>query len=135
MDFIENVISKAVSVVWGPITIILLLGAGIYLSLGTRFVQFRKIKDAIKSLFTKDSDGEGDMTPFQALMTSLAATIGIGNIVGVASAISMGGPGAVFWMWVSGAFGGATKFSEVLLAVKFRITNENGEKSGVLCTI
>lgn len=130
MDFIENVISKAVSVVWGPITIILLLGAGIYLSLGTRFVQFRKIKDAIKSLFTKDSDGEGDMTPFQALMTSLAATIGIGNIVGVASAISMGGPGAVFWMWVSGAFGGATKFSEVLLAVKFRITNENGEKSG-----
>lgn len=130
MDFIENVISEAASIAWGPVTIILLLGTGIYLSLGTRFVQFRKIKEALYSLFAKGDGAEGDITPFQALMTSLAATIGIGNIVGVASAISVGGPGAVFWMWISGAFGGATKFAEVLLAVKFRITNEDGEKSG-----
>ncbi|HHV46725.1 MAG TPA: sodium:alanine symporter family protein [Tissierellia bacterium] len=130
MDFLENLVSKAAAAVWGPATIIILLGTGVYLSLGTRFVQFRKIKEAIISLFAGDGDSEGDITPFQALMTSLAATIGIGNIVGVASAISVGGPGAVFWMWVSGAFGGATKFAEVLLALKFRITNEDGEKSG-----
>lgn len=108
----------------------MLLGTGIYLSFGTRFVQIRKIKEAFQSLFSNDSGGEGDLTPFQALMTSLAATIGIGNIVGVASAIAVGGPGAVFWMWVSGIFGGATKFAEVLLAMRFRITNEEGEKSG-----
>src|SRR5699024_10890740 len=94
------------------------------------FVQFRKLGDAIRSLFSKGDGSDGDITPFQALMTSMAATIGIGNIVGVAAAITTGGPGAMFWMWVSGAFGGATKFSEVVLSVKYRITNENGEKSG-----
>ncbi len=130
MDFIEGIISKAVSIVWGPATILLLLGTGIFLSFGTRFVQIRGIKEAIQSVFKKDSGGEGDLTPFQALMTSLAATIGIGNIVGVASAIAVGGPGAVFWMWVSGIFGGATKFAEVVLAMRFRTTNENGEISG-----
>lgn len=130
METFQNLISKAASLAWGPVTIVLLLGTGIYLSLGTRFIQFRKIGEAIRSLFSKGDGAEGDITPFQALMTSMAATIGIGNIVGVAAAISAGGPGAIFWMWVSGAFGGATKFAEVLLAVKFRITNENGEKSG-----
>lgn len=130
MDFMNGIIASAAEMAWGPVTIVLLLGAGIYLSFGTKFVQFRKIKDAVKALFTTDDDAEGDITPFQALMTSLAATIGIGNIVGVASAISVGGPGAVFWMWVSGLFGGATKYGEVVLAVKYRETNENGEKSG-----
>lgn len=130
MDFFENVISKAASIAWGPVTIILLLGTGIFLSFGTKFIQFRKMGLAIKSLFSKGDEAEGDITPFQALMTSMAATIGTGNIVGVSSAIAYGGPGAVFWMWISGAFGGATKFAEALLAVKFRITNEAGEKSG-----
>ena len=130
METFENVVSKVASVIWGPATIIILLGAGIYLSFGTRFVQFRKLGDAVKSLFTKGDDADGDITPFQALMTSLAATIGIGNIVGVAAAITTGGPGAMLWMWVSGAFGGATKFSEVVLSMKYRVTNEKGEKSG-----
>lgn len=85
---------------------------------------------AIKSLFVKNEASDGDISSFQALSTSLAATIGTGNIVGVASAIAMGGPGAVFWMWISGAIGGATKYAEALLAIKYRITNENGEKSG-----
>lgn len=130
MDFFNDIVTKAASIVWGPVTIVLLLGTGIFLSFGTIFVQFRKMKEAILSLFSKASEGEGDITPFQALMTSLAATIGIGNIVGVASAIALGGPGSVFWMWVSGIFGGATKFAEVVLAMRFRVTNEDGEKSG-----
>ena len=130
MELYQGLISKAASIAWGPITIVLLLGTGIYLSFGTRFIQFRKMGEAVRSLFSTGDGAEGDITPFQALMTSMAATIGIGNIIGVASAISVGGPGAIFWMWVSGAFGGATKFAEVLLAVRFRITNEKGEKSG-----
>jgi len=115
---------------WGPIMIVFLCGTGIILSIGTKFVQFRKLGLAFKLMFSKDVKGEGDITPFQALMTSLAATIGTGNIAGVASAIATGGPGAVFWMWVTAAFGGASKYGEALLAIKYRITNENGEKSG-----
>ena len=130
MSFFQSFISKAAEVVWGPAIVALLVGTGIYLSFGTKFIQFRKMKFAIKSLFSKKDAGDGDITPFQALMTSMAATIGTGNIVGVASAITFGGPGAVFWMWVSGAFGGATKFAEAFLAIKYRITNEDGEKSG-----
>ena len=130
MNFFQSFISKAAEVVWGPATVALLVGTGIYLSFGTKFIQFRKMKSAIKSLFSKEDVGDGDITPFQALMTSMAATIGTGNIVGVASAITFGGPGAVFWMWISGAFGGATKFAEAFLAIKYRITNEDGEKSG-----
>ena len=129
MDLFELIVSKAAEIAWGPVTIVLLVGTGIYLSFGTRFVQFRKMGVAFKSLFKK-GEGDGDITPFQALMTSLAATIGTGNIAGVASAIAYGGPGAVFWMWVSGAVGGATKYSEALLAIKYRVTNEKGEKSG-----
>lgn len=130
MDFFAQFFSKGAKIVWGPVTVALLVGTGIYLSFGTKFVQFRKMGYAIKSLFTKNSDDDGDISSFQALMTSLAATIGTGNIVGVSSAIAMGGPGAVFWMWISGAVGGATKFAEALLAIKYRTTNENGEKSG-----
>ncbi|MBW4828144.1 MAG: alanine:cation symporter family protein [Clostridiaceae bacterium] len=130
MNFFQSFISKAAEVVWGPATVALLVGTGIYLSFGTKFIQFRKMKFATKSLFSKEDVGDGDITPFQALMTSMAATIGTGNIVGVASAITFGGPGAVFWMWISGAFGGATKFAEAFLAIKYRITNEDGEKSG-----
>ncbi len=130
METFQSLVDKGAELAWGPLTIILLVGTGLYLSIGTRFVQFRKISTAVKSLFHKNDDQEGDISSFQALMTSLAATIGTGNIVGVSSAIMLGGPGSVFWMWVSGAIGGATRFAEALLAVKYRVTNENGEKSG-----
>lgn len=130
MVFFNALIKRIGDFAWGPIMIVLLVGTGIVLSLGTKFIQFRKLGLAFKLLFSKEQKGDGDITPFQALMTSLAATIGTGNIVGVASAIVSGGPGAVFWMWITAAFGGATKYGEALLAIKYRITNENGEKSG-----
>lgn len=115
---------------WGPVMIVLLVGTGVVLSLGTRFIQFRKLLFGFRILVSRDTAGDGDITPFQALMTSLAATVGIGNIAGVASAIASGGPGAVFWMWITAAVGGATKYAEALLAIKYRITNEKGEQSG-----
>ncbi|HLR34799.1 MAG TPA: sodium:alanine symporter family protein [Tissierellales bacterium] len=130
MEAFQQFVGKAADVVWGPITIILLVGTGLYLSLGTRFIQFREMKNSIKLMFQENEGAEGDITPFQALSTSMAATVGTGNIVGVSSAIVSGGPGAVFWMWVSGAVGGATKYAEALLAVKYRETNEKGEKIG-----
>jgi len=130
MELLNALVGKVGSFAWGPIMIVLLVGTGVILTLATRVVQFRKLFFAFKLLFSKDHQGEGDITPFQALMTSLSATIGTGNIAGVATAIAAGGPGAVFWMWVTGAFGGAVKFGEAVLAVKYRITNENGEQSG-----
>ncbi|MCT4606347.1 MAG: sodium:alanine symporter family protein [Marinisporobacter sp.] len=130
MDSLTNLIGVIGSFAWGPIMIVFLVGTGLILTLGTRVVQFRKLGYAFKLLFSKSETSDGDITPFQALMTSLAATIGTGNIAGVATAIAVGGPGSVFWMWVTAAVGGATKFGEALLAIKYRITNENGEKSG-----
>jgi AGCS family alanine or glycine:cation symporter len=130
MEFLNSLVGQIGSFAWGPIMIVFLVGTGIILTLMTRVVQFRKLFHAFKLLFSKDHAGEGDITPFQALMTSLSATIGTGNIAGVATAIAAGGPGAVFWMWVTGAFGGAVKFAEAVLAVRYRITNEKGEQSG-----
>lgn len=130
MDGLNSIISQINGFAWGGIMIFFLVGTGVVLSFGTRMVQFRKLGYAFKLLFSKEHIGEGDITPFQALMTSLAATIGTGNIAGVAGAIAAGGPGAVFWMWVTAAFGGATKYGEALLAIKYRTTNEIGEKSG-----
>ncbi|MCG8637363.1 MAG: sodium:alanine symporter family protein [Desulfobacterales bacterium] len=130
MEVLNLVVAKVGGFAWGPIMIFFLVGTGVYLTFGTRVVQFRKLIYAFQLLFSKDHKGDGDITPFQALMTSLSATIGTGNIAGVATAIAAGGPGAVFWMWVTGAFGGAVKFGEAVLAVKYRITNENGEQSG-----
>ncbi|QXM05918.1 alanine/glycine:cation symporter family protein [Crassaminicella indica] len=130
MSSISNLIGAIGNFAWGPIMIVFLVGTGLILTLGTRIVQFRKLGYAFKLLFSKTETTDGDITPFQALMTSLAATIGTGNIAGVATAISIGGPGSVFWMWITAAVGGATKFGEALLAIKYRITNENGEKSG-----
>ncbi|MCG8541626.1 MAG: sodium:alanine symporter family protein [Clostridia bacterium] len=130
MEALNALISKINSFAWGGLMIFFLVGTGFILTMGTRIVQFRKLGYAFKLLFSKEHQGEGDITPFQALMTSLAATIGTGNIAGVAGAIAAGGPGAVFWMWVTAAFGGATKYAEALLAIKYRITNEKGEKSG-----
>jgi len=130
MDMLNSIVDAINGFAWGGFMIICLVGTGLILTLGTKAIQFRKLGYAFKLLFSKDHVGDGDITPFQALMTSLAATIGTGNIAGVAGAIAMGGPGAVFWMWVTAAVGGATKYGEALLAIKYRTTNEDGQKSG-----
>jgi AGCS family alanine or glycine:cation symporter len=118
--------------VWGVPLILLLVGTGVYLTLLLRGLQFRKLSHALHlALFQRTEEGaEGDISHFQALMTALAATVGTGNIVGVATAISAGGPGALFWMWVTGLVGMATKYSEAVLGVRFRETDSRGEKCG-----
>ncbi|MGI6065291.1 MAG: alanine/glycine:cation symporter family protein [Bacillota bacterium] len=118
--------------VWGVPLLVLLVGTGLFLTLRLRFLSFRKLPLALKMVFTRsESKGEaGDITHFQALMTALAATIGTGNIVGVATAVFAGGPGAVFWMWVTALVGMATKYGEAVLAVKYRIVDDKGEMAG-----
>ncbi|MGB3368308.1 MAG: sodium:alanine symporter family protein [Acidaminobacteraceae bacterium] len=130
MNGFEPLIKNIGLFVWGPVMIILLFTTGLILTIGTKAIQFRKLHLSIKQLFSKDYSGDGDISPFQAVMTSLASTVGTGNIAGVASAIASGGPGAVFWMWVTAAIGGATKYSEALLSIKYRTTNDRGEQSG-----
>lgn len=123
-------ITEAISgIVWGWPMIILLLGTHIYLTIRLKFPQ-RKIFTAIKLSIKKDKDSTGDVSQFAALATSLAATIGTGNIIGVATAVSLGGPGAVLWCWLTGVFGIATKYSEGLLAIKYRIKTEDGKMLG-----
>lgn len=118
--------------VWGSPLLILLVGTGMYLTVRLGLLQIVKFPLALKYLFLKDSDdsGEGDVSSFAALCTALAATIGTGNIVGVATAIRLGGPGALFWMWMAAFFGMATKYSEGLLAIKYRVKDENGQQAG-----
>jgi len=122
------------SIVWGPVAVAFLIGSGIYFTLFTKFFQFRNfgliLKKTIGSIFIKQKDPGANITPFQAVSTALAGTIGTGNIAGVATAITAGGPGAVFWMWVSGFFGMMTKYAEVALAVKFRNVGKNREYYG-----
>jgi AGCS family alanine or glycine:cation symporter len=116
---------------WGPLMLILLLGTGIFLSIGLRFMPIRKIPAALRLLLqSRKSKAEGDISPFGALMTALSATVGTGNIAGVATAIALGGPGALFWMWVTALFGMATKYAEAVLAVRFRERDEKGNYSG-----
>jgi alanine or glycine:cation symporter, AGCS family len=127
------VLNQINSFVWGPPLLILLMGTGVYLTVRLGILQVFKLPLALKYLFTKDENddsGEGDVTSFAALCTALAATIGTGNIVGVATAIKTGGPGAMFWMWMAAFFGMATKYAEGLLAVKFRVIDKNGQISG-----
>lgn len=116
--------------VWGPPLLILLIGTGIYLSLRLGVLQVFRLPLALRLIFSDDEDGDGDISSFAALSTALAATVGTGNIVGVATAIKLGGPGALFWMWVAAFFGMATKYAEGLLAIKYRTTDQNGEKTG-----
>ncbi len=120
--------------VWGVPAMALILGVGLYLTIGTRVIQIRKLKAAMKEtigkLFSRQKAGAGAVTPFQAVCTALAATVGTGNIAGVAGAIALGGPGAVFWMWISAFLGMCTKFVEVTLAVRFRERNEKGDWVG-----
>ncbi|MCE5270689.1 sodium:alanine symporter family protein [bacterium] len=120
------------SLVWGVPTLVLLVGTGIYLTLRLRGLQFTTLLPSLHLAFIKrkDSDSAGDISHFQALMTALAATVGTGNIAGVATAIAAGGPGALFWMWITGLFGMATKYSEALLAVKYRTTDRRGMMCG-----
>ncbi|MEM1402181.1 MAG: sodium:alanine symporter family protein [Pseudomonadota bacterium] len=116
---------------WGPVMLVLLLGTGIFLTLGLGFLTIRRIPMGFAMLFRgRTGQGEGDISPFSALMTSLSATIGTGNIAGVATAITLGGPGALFWMWVTALFGMATKYAEAVCAVHFRETDADGNFSG-----
>lgn len=131
---IQEFLEKIDNIVWGPIMLILLVGTGIFLTVKLRFLTWRNLGYALKSVLSKEArttkKGTGDISPFSALMTALAATIGTGNIVGVATAMVLGGPGALVWMWISACFGLTSKFSECMLAIKYRTVNENGEMSG-----
>ncbi len=116
---------------WGPAMLVLLLGTGLYLSIGLRFMTVRRIPVALRLLLQgRQGRGEGDISPFSALMTALSATIGTGNIAGVATAVSLGGPGALFWMWITALVGMATKYAEAVCAVSFREQDERGNYSG-----
>lgn len=132
MEKITEIFSKIDDLVWGPPLLILLVGTGIYLTIRLGLLQLTKLPLAFKYLFSKDEDydGEGDISSFAALCTALAATIGTGNIVGVATALAAGGPGALFWMWMAALFGMATKYAEGLLAIKYRVIDKNGQMSG-----
>lgn len=134
LQIIETINSAVNDFIWGVPAMICIIGVGLYLSIRTHFLQIRKFPYAMKTtlgrIFRKREAADGAMTPFQAVCTALAATVGTGNIAGVAGAIVIGGPGAVFWMWVSAILGMCTKFSEVTLAIHFRETNKNGELVG-----
>ena len=129
-DFVDKLNGLA----WGPWMLILLVGTGIYISIRVGFIQFGKfgyvLKNTIGKVFTKQTAGKGEVTPLQAVTTALAATVGTGNIAGVTGAIAVGGPGAVFWMWISALFGMVTKYAEVLLAIRYRERNEKGDWVG-----
>lgn len=134
MEPIGNVLQRIDDFVWGPVMLVLLVGTGIFLTIRTRALSWRNLGYAIKRTLSKESrkkgHGEGDISPFSALTTALAATIGTGNIVGVATAMVSGGPGALVWMWISAAFGLTSKFSECFLSIKYRETNDKGEMTG-----
>ena len=134
LSVIKSVNTAVNNFIWGVPAMICIIGVGLYLSIRTNFLQIRKFPYAIKTtlgrMLRKREASDGSMTPFQAVCTALAATVGTGNIAGVAGAIAIGGPGAVFWMWISALLGMCTKFSEVTLAVHFRETNANGELVG-----
>ncbi len=130
MQAIESLVSTLSGWVWGPPMLILLVGTGLYLTILLKGMQFRVLPHAFKLIFKKEHGQLGDISHFAALMTALAATVGIGNIVGVATAITLGGPGAVFWMWMTGLVGMATKYAEAVLAVKYRERGEHGMRGG-----
>ena len=127
---IESILSAIDSFIWGAPLLILLSGTGLYLTLRLGFIQIRYLPRALGYLFKKDKGGKGDVSSFAALCTALAATIGTGNIVGVATAVQAGGPGAIFWMWLVALLGMATKYAECLLAVKYRVRDKNGFMAG-----
>lgn len=131
MDTLNSLVTIINGIVWGPLMLVLILGTGLYLSVGLKGISIRRLPQAfgllLRGLHSKE---EGEITPFNALMTSLSATIGTGNIAGVATAIALGGPGALFWMWLTALVGMATKYAEAVLAVHFRQRNQHGEHVG-----
>lgn len=129
MNFLDTM-NSINDFVWGPYMLALLVGTGIFLTIRLRFLPWINLWYAIKSIMNRKSTHQGDISPFQSLMTALAATIGTGNIVGVATAMVLGGPGALVWMWFSAAFGLSTKYGESVLSVKYRKENSRGEMAG-----
>ena len=125
-----EILNEIDAFVWGPPLLVLLVGTGILLTFRLQLLQVFKLPQALGLIFSAKNDGSGDVNSFKALCTALAATVGTGNIVGVATAIKAGGPGALFWMWIAAFFGMATKYSECLLAVKYRTVDANGNISG-----
>lgn len=130
METITNIITKIDNLVWGWGMILLLLGTHIFLTIRTGFIQKQTITKGIKLSVAKDPDAEGEVSQFGALATALASTIGTGNIIGVGTAVALGGPGAVLWCWLTGVFGIATKYAESLIAVKYRVKTEDGRMQG-----
>lgn len=131
MEALSNIVGWINGIVWGPLMLVLILGVGFFLQAGLKFMPILKLGTGFKMLFAgRKSQGEGQISPFNALMTSLSATIGTGNIAGVATAIFLGGPGALFWMWMTALVGMATKYAEAVLAVKYRETDELGNYVG-----
>lgn len=134
MNKIQDIVSAMSDFVWGPVMLVFLVGTGVFLTIRLRCLPWRNLGSSLKTLISKESrrtdNGEGDISPFSALMTALAATVGTGNIVGVATAMITGGPGALVWMWISAAFGISTKYAECALALKYRTVNEKGEMCG-----
>lgn len=133
MDQLQQLFDKLGGIVWGPAMLILLVGTGVLLTVRLRGLQFSKLPMAMRQAFGKpkgQDDKAGDVSHFAALMTALSATIGTGNIAGVATAVVLGGPGAVFWMWITAIFGMATKYAEGILAVHFRTVDSKGEMAG-----
>lgn len=134
MEAIENIFGQINSLVWGPPMLVLILGVGLFLSLGLKLMPMLKLGAGIRLMWSgrsaTGSESDGEIPPFQALMTALAATVGTGNIAGVATAVFLGGPGALFWMWLTALVGMATKYSEAVLAVRFREVDERGSYVG-----
>lgn len=131
MEKFAEIVKDVNSFVWGPYMLVLLVGTGVFLTFRLKFLPWRNLGYSLKSIFAKSDKKEvGEITPFQSLMTALSATVGVGNIAGVATAMVAGGPGAVFWMWITAVFGLTTKYAESLIAVKYRTTNDRGEVVG-----
>jgi AGCS family alanine or glycine:cation symporter len=131
IDSFAAFVSWLDNVVWGPLMLILIVGTGLFLTVRLKFRPWRNLGYALKSIFAKRDDTKtGDISPFQSLMTALSATVGVGNIAGVATAIAAGGPGALLWMWLTAVVGLSTKYAESLIAVKFRTVNDKGEMAG-----
>ena len=133
MSNLMGMLTTIQSYVWGPPTVLLLIGTGLYFTIKLRGLQITKFPRAVRAIFEKESgtgSGEGDVSAFATLCTTMAADIGTGSIVGVATALRIGGPGSLFWMWISAILGMVTKYSESLLAVKYRVTDENNQMAG-----
>jgi len=132
MESIHGALVRISDFLWGPPLMVALIGTGFYLTVNLGFVQFRYLAKALRMIFLspRDESSPGDISHFQALMTALAATVGTGNIAGVGTAVAMGGPGALFWMWVTGLVGMATKYSEALLAIRYRVVQPDGSAAG-----